>query len=105
MARNQPRTYRTLFISDVHLGSKPAKAEYLIDFLRHHEAERIYLVGDIDDGWLHRRYWDWPQLHNDVVQKILQKDRKVAKVTYLFSNHDEFFRLFKEVNFGFTLHA
>src|SRR5690606_13132657 len=100
MARNQPRTYRTLFISDVHLGSKPAKAEYLIDFLRHHEAERIYLVGDIVDGWRLRRSWHWPQLHNDVVQKLLRKARKGAKVTYLAGNHDEFLRLFQGAQLG-----
>ncbi|HEU4986681.1 MAG TPA: UDP-2,3-diacylglucosamine diphosphatase [Rhizobiaceae bacterium] len=100
MARNQPRTYRTLFISDVHLGSKPAKAEYLIDFLRHHEAEQIYLVGDIVDGWRLRRSWHWPQLHNDVVQKLLRKARKGAKVTYLAGNHDEFLRPFQGVHFG-----
>lgn len=63
------KQFRTLFISDLHLGSWAAKADYLIDFLRHHEAETIYLVGDIVDGWRLRRSSHWPQAHNDVVQR------------------------------------
>ena len=68
-----PKKFRTLFISDVHLGSRAAKADFLIDFLRYHEAETIYLVGDIVDGWRLRRSWHWPQTHNDVVQKLLRR--------------------------------
>ncbi|WP_157015440.1 UDP-2,3-diacylglucosamine diphosphatase [Mesorhizobium xinjiangense] len=94
------KTFRTLFISDVHLGSKPAKAEFLIDFLRFHEAETIYLVGDIVDGWRLRRSWHWPQAHNDVVQKILRKARKGTRVIYIAGNHDEFLRPFQGVHFG-----
>ncbi|RWD20507.1 MAG: UDP-2,3-diacylglucosamine diphosphatase, partial [Mesorhizobium sp.] len=78
----EPRTFRSMFISDVHLGSKAAKAEFLIDFLRHHDADIIYLVGDIVDGWRLRRSWHWPQSHNDVVQKLLRKARKGASITY-----------------------
>ena len=55
MAGDAPREFRTLFISDIHLGSKAAKAEFLLDFLRDHDAETIYLVGDIVDGWRLRR--------------------------------------------------
>ena len=66
------RHFRTLFISDVHLGSKAAKADFLIDFLRHHEAETIVLVGDIVDGWRLKRNWDWPQAFNDVTLKFLR---------------------------------
>lgn len=92
--------FRALFISDVHLGSKAAKAEYLIDFLRHHEAERIFLVGDIVDGWRLRRSWHWPQAHNDVVQKLLRQARKGTAITYIAGNHDEFARMFQGVHFG-----
>ncbi|WP_274424074.1 UDP-2,3-diacylglucosamine diphosphatase [Chelativorans sp. YIM 93263] len=95
-----PRFHRTIFLSDTHLGSKPAKAEYLIDFLRYHDAETIYLVGDIVDGWRLRRSWHWPQAHNDVVQKLLRKARKGAKVIYIAGNHDEFLRAFQGVHFG-----
>lgn len=94
------RSFRALFISDIHLGSKPAKAEFLIDFLRHHDAEKIYLVGDIVDGWRLRRSWHWPESHNDVVQKLLRKARKGAEIVYIAGNHDEFLRAFQGVHFG-----
>lgn len=105
MDAENPRTFRTLFISDVHLGSKPAKAEFLIDFLRHHDAGAIYLVGDIVDGWRLKRSWHWPQAHNDVVQKLLRKARKGARITYIAGNHDEFLRSFQGVHFGGILVA
>ena len=88
------------FHFDVHLGSKSAKAEFLIEFLRRHDADKIYLVGDIVDGWRLRRSWHWPQSHNDVVQKILRKGRKGAKIIYVAGNHDEFLRPFQGVHFG-----
>ncbi|UDF29213.1 UNVERIFIED_ORG: UDP-2,3-diacylglucosamine diphosphatase [Roseateles sp. XES5] len=94
------RHFRTLFISDVHLGSKAAKADFLIDFLRHHEAETIVLVGDIIDGWQLRRSWYWPQAHNDVIQKILRKARKGCRVIFIPGNHDEFARDFPGTHFG-----
>ena len=94
------RSFRTLFISDVHLGSKPAKAEFLIDFLRWHDAETIFLVGDIVDGWRLRRAWHWPQAHNDVVQKLLRKALKGTRVVYVAGNHDEFLRSFQGEHFG-----
>lgn len=100
MSGSRPRTFRSLFISDVHLGSKAAKAEFLIDFLRHHDADIIYLVGDIVDGWRLKRSWHWPQAHNDVVQKLLRKARKGAQITYIAGNHDEFARQFQGTHFG-----
>ena len=100
MAGDAPREFRTLFISDIHLGSKAAKAEFLLDFLRDHDAEKIYLVGDIVDGWRLRRAWHWPQSHNDVVQKLLRKGRKGARIIYIAGNHDEFLRSFQGTHFG-----
>ncbi|WP_273505422.1 UDP-2,3-diacylglucosamine diphosphatase [Fulvimarina manganoxydans] len=94
------RHFRTLFISDVHLGSKAAQAELLVDFLRVHDAETIYLVGDIVDGWRLKRSWHWPQLHNDVVQKLLRKARKGSRIVYIPGNHDEFLRDFPGQHFG-----
>ncbi|WP_295812249.1 UDP-2,3-diacylglucosamine diphosphatase [uncultured Nitratireductor sp.] len=94
------REFRALFISDIHLGSKPAKAEFLIDFLRYHDAVKIYLVGDIVDGWRLKRSWHWPAAHNDVVQKLLRKARKGTEITYIAGNHDEFLRSFQGVHFG-----
>ena len=94
------RYFRTLFISDVHLGSKAAKADFLIDFLRHHEAETIVLVGDIVDGWRLKRNWYWPQAFNDVTQKLLRKARKGTRIIYIPGNHDEFLREFPGTHFG-----
>ncbi|MGB6662051.1 MAG: UDP-2,3-diacylglucosamine diphosphatase [Xanthobacteraceae bacterium] len=92
--------FRTLFISDVHLGARGCQADQLISFLRYHDAETIYLVGDIVDGWQLRSGWFWPQDHNDVVQKLLRKARKGARMVYLPGNHDEFLRDYYGTHFG-----
>ena len=92
--------YRTLWISDLHLGTPGCQAEALLDFLRHTECETLYLVGDIVDGWQLRRNWYWPQAHNDVVQKLLRKARKGTRVIVIPGNHDEFARRYLHLNFG-----
>jgi len=97
---NATRRFRSLFISDVHLGTRGCQADKLLDFLRRHEAETIYLVGDIVDGWALRSSWYWPQIHNDVVQKILRQARKGARVIYIPGNHDEFLRGYYGTHFG-----
>src|SRR5450432_388943 len=94
------RRFRTLFISDVHLGARGSQAERLLDFLRSHDADTIYLVGDIVDGWALQSNWYWPQSHNDFVQKMLRKARKGAKVIYVPGNHDEFLRGYYLAHFG-----
>jgi UDP-2,3-diacylglucosamine pyrophosphatase LpxH len=94
------RRYRALFISDVHLGAKGSQADRLLDFLRDHDADVIYLVGDIVDGWQLKSGWYWPQAHNDVVQKLLRQARKGARVIYLPGNHDEFLRDYYGTHFG-----
>ena len=96
---------RTIWISDVHLGTRACRADLLLDFLRHHEADTLYLVGDIVDGWQLKKSWYWPQAHNDVVQKILRKARKGTRVVYITGNHDEAARLFKGMLFGGVLFA
>ncbi|MGL4728027.1 MAG: UDP-2,3-diacylglucosamine diphosphatase [Bosea sp. (in: a-proteobacteria)] len=95
-----PQRFRTLFLSDVHLGAKACQAQALLDFLRDHEADTVYLVGDIIDGWALRKNWFWPQPHNDVVQKILRKARKGSRIVYLPGNHDEFLRNYYGTHFG-----
>lgn len=92
--------YRTLFISDVHLGTRGSQVDALLEFLKHHDAETIYLVGDIVDGWRLKSGWYWPQAHNDVVQKLLRKARKGTKIIYIPGNHDEFLREFYGSHFG-----
>jgi UDP-2,3-diacylglucosamine pyrophosphatase LpxH len=91
---------RTVFISDLHLGTPGCRADALLDFLREVECETLYLVGDIIDGWQLRRSWYWPQAHNDVVQKLLRKARKGTRVVFVPGNHDEFARRYVEHNFG-----
>ncbi|MEP0522357.1 MAG: UDP-2,3-diacylglucosamine diphosphatase [Hyphomicrobiales bacterium] len=92
--------FRTLFLSDIHLGTKGCQADLLLDFLKYHDAETLFLVGDIVDGWRLKKGWHWPQAHNDVVQKLLRKARKGAKIIYTPGNHDEFLRNYLGVHFG-----
>jgi UDP-2,3-diacylglucosamine pyrophosphatase LpxH len=92
--------FRTIWISDVHLGTRDCRAEDLLDFLRRTESETLYLVGDVVDGWVLRRAWHWPQAHNDVVQKVLRKARKGTRVVYVPGNHDEFARAYAGLSFG-----
>jgi UDP-2,3-diacylglucosamine pyrophosphatase LpxH len=99
-ATEATRHVRALFISDVHLGSRACKAKQLLDFLRHYDADTIYLVGDIVDGWQLRSAWHWPQTHNDVIQKLLRKARKGARLIYIPGNHDEFLRDYFGTHFG-----
>jgi UDP-2,3-diacylglucosamine pyrophosphatase LpxH len=92
--------YRAVFISDLHLGTPGCQAEALLDFLKSHTSEHLYLVGDIIDGWQLRRRWYWPQAHNDVVQKLLRRARKGCRVIFVPGNHDEFARGFIGHQFG-----
>lgn len=96
---SRPR-YRTVFISDLHLGTAGCQATALLEFLRYATSETLYLVGDIVDGWQLRKRWYWPQSHNDVVQKLLRKARKGCRVVYVPGNHDEFARQFVGHRFG-----
>jgi UDP-2,3-diacylglucosamine pyrophosphatase LpxH len=100
LAKTKNRHVRALFLSDVHLGTKGCQADLLLDFLKHVEADMIYLVGDIIDGWRLKSGWYWPQAHNDVVQKLMRKARKGAKMIYIPGNHDEFLRDYVDHNFG-----
>jgi len=92
--------YRTIWISDLHLGTRNSQTEFLLDFFRHNESETLYLVGDIIDGWQLAKSWYWNQSHNDVIQKILRKARKGTKVVFIPGNHDEFLRHFTFHEFG-----
>src|SRR5258708_14147082 len=94
------RRFRALFISDVHLGAKGCQAERLLDFMRDHDADVIYLVGDIVDGWQLKSGWYWPQAHNDVVQKLLRQAPKGVRLFYIPGNHDEFLRDYYGPHFG-----
>lgn len=98
---NVERTrYRTIFVSDSHLGAAGANAGLLLDFLKRHECETLYLVGDIVDGWKLRKGWYWPQAHNDVVRAILKMAKHGTRVVYVPGNHDEHFRDYVGLEFG-----
>ncbi len=92
----QPATptahYRTIFISDLHLGTRGCRSDFLADFLRRTSSERLYLVGDIIDGWRLRKSWYWDAAHDEVLKLILRKARNGTEVTYIPGNHDEMFR-------------
>ena len=94
------RRYRTVFLSDIHLGTRGCQATILLDFIRGMECESLYLVGDIIDGWKLKSGWYWPQSHNDVVQKVLRMARKGTRVIYIPGNHDDRVRDFCGVHFG-----
>lgn len=94
------RSYRTLFISDVHLGTRASQADMLLEFLKYNDADTIYLVGDILDFWRIKRGAVWPQSHNDVLQKLLRKVRKGARIIYIPGNHDEGLRDYCGMHFG-----
>jgi UDP-2,3-diacylglucosamine pyrophosphatase LpxH len=92
--------YRTLFISDVHLGTRASQADMLLDFLKHADADTIYLVGDIIDFWRIKRGAVWLQSHNDVLQKLLRKVRKGTRIIYVPGNHDDGLRQYCGTKFG-----
>lgn len=91
---------RALFISDVHLGTRIAQAEKLLDLLRSVEADAFYFVGDIIDFWRVRRGLHWPQSHNDVLQKLMRKVRKGARLVLVPGNHVEGLRDYAGMQFG-----
>ncbi|MEI9885963.1 MAG: UDP-2,3-diacylglucosamine diphosphatase [Rhizomicrobium sp.] len=86
--------HRTIFISDIHLGTRGCKADFLADFLAHNAAETLFLVGDIVDGWQLKRRWFWPEAHTKVVHEILRKVDEGTRVIFVPGNHDEFLRPF-----------
>ncbi|MDY0403733.1 UDP-2,3-diacylglucosamine diphosphatase [Sulfurovum sp.] len=95
--------YRSIFVSDIHLGTKFSQADAFLEFMKHYESENLYMVGDIIDGWALKRKFRWNQAHSDVVQKILRKARKGTNVYLVTGNHDEFLRPFLPLMLGDNL--
>jgi UDP-2,3-diacylglucosamine pyrophosphatase LpxH len=93
-------TYRTLWISDLHLGSAQCQADVLLDFLKHNDSEKLYLVGDIIDFWALSKKMYWPRDHNTVIQKLLRKARHGTQIIYVPGNHDENVRDYHNHVFG-----
>ncbi|WP_421993434.1 UDP-2,3-diacylglucosamine diphosphatase [Qipengyuania sp.] len=98
--KGRRRKYRTIWISDVHLGTKGCNHELLIDFLDHTDSETMYLVGDIIDGWRLKKKLYWPAEHNDIVWRILKRAKRGTRIIYIPGNHDEMIRPFSGMNFG-----
>src|SRR5262245_32442278 len=90
--RHSRQRLRAIFLSDVHLGTHVSKSGQLLDFLRHHDADTIYLVGDIVDGWRLRSRWHWPKAHGEVIAELLAAAQAGTRVVYLPGNHDAFLR-------------
>ena len=86
------RQYRAVFISDTHLGTRGCRSDFLADFLRRMSCERLYLVGDIIDGWRLRRSWYWDEAHDEVIRLIVRHARNGTEVIYIPGNHDEVLR-------------
>lgn len=96
--------YKTICISDLHLGSKDCQAALLLDFLKHNQAENLFLLGDIIDGWkIQQKKWKWDQTHTNVIRKILSHAKKGTNVHYIVGNHDEFLRTTLGLGLSFGL--
>ncbi|WP_340313002.1 UDP-2,3-diacylglucosamine diphosphatase [Rhizorhabdus argentea] len=98
--RGKRRRFRTIWVSDIHLGTRGCNAQMLIDFLDSTDSETMYLVGDIIDGWRLRRSWYWPAAHNDVVWRVMKRAKRGTRVVFIPGNHDEMFRQYSGMTFG-----
>ena len=94
------RKFRTVWISDIHLGTPGCNAGMLVDFLQSIECETLYLVGDIIDGWRLRKGWYWPDAHNEVVRRLLKMAHRDTRVVFIAGNHDEMLRSYAGLSFG-----
>jgi UDP-2,3-diacylglucosamine pyrophosphatase LpxH len=94
------RRYRTIWISDIHLGTRGCNDRLLIDFLDHVDSDTLYLVGDIIDGWRLKKRFYWPERHNAIVRRFMKRAKRGTRVVYIPGNHDEMFRQFSGMNFG-----
>ena len=99
MPKTTGKQYKSVFISDLHLGSKHCNSEALLDFLSKLSTEKLYLVGDIVDVWRLKKKWYWPKIHNQILRKILKLSEK-TEVVYVTGNHDEIFRSFPNIRIG-----
>ena len=91
---------RSIFLSDIHLGTRACQADRLLDFLREYEAENLFLIGDIVDFWSMSRSIHWTPAQNTFVQKILRRARRGERVVFIPGNHDEALREYVGIAFG-----
>jgi len=97
---DEPLACRSIWISDIHLGTRHARVAELLDFLRMVDCKYLYVVGDFIDGWELKFRWFWRDDYNVLIQKLLRKSRKQTKVIYITGNHDEFIEQFVGMRFG-----
>jgi UDP-2,3-diacylglucosamine pyrophosphatase LpxH len=98
------KTYRTICISDIHLGTRDCKAEKLNNFLKHNTCDTLYLVGDIIDAWkIQQNKWRWKQSHTNVIRRVLGHAKRGTRVVWIAGNHDEFLRPLMPYGIGFGL--
>lgn len=97
---HKQRHYKTLFLSDIHLGTRGCNAELLLEFLKAHHCDTLYLVGDIIDGWKMRSGIYWPQSHSNVLRRIFTLTKRGTKVVFVTGNHDEFLRRYTPMQLG-----
>jgi UDP-2,3-diacylglucosamine pyrophosphatase LpxH len=102
---DEPLACRSVWISDIHLGTRHCRVEELLDFLRQVDCKYLYLVGDFIDGWELKFRWFWRDDYNVLIQKLLRKSRKQTKVIYITGNHDEFIEQFVGMRFGTVIMA
>ena len=93
-------TVRSIFLSDIHLGTRACQAERLLDFLRSYDAQNVFLIGDIVDFWAMRRGIVWTAAQNTVIQKVLKRARRGERVMLIPGNHDEVLRDYLGITFG-----
>lgn len=99
-ASSEPVDVRSIWVSDVHLGSKGARADELAEFLKVYNCDTLFLVGDIIDGWRMRKKIHWPQAHTNVIRRILTRAKRGTKVIYITGNHDDMLRRYSGIEFG-----
>ena len=99
---NEPRKtrYRTIFLSDIHAGTKGCQADRLINFLKQHDCETLYLVGDIIDGWRLKSTFYWPQSHNNLLRRFFTLMKRGTRIVFVTGNHDEFLRKYSDMEIG-----
>ena len=91
---------KTLFISDVHLGSSGSNPKELFELLKKEQPKQLFIVGDFIDGWLLKKRFYWTKESTDVIRKILAYSNKGTEVIYITGNHDEFLRSYSPQDFG-----
>jgi UDP-2,3-diacylglucosamine pyrophosphatase LpxH len=105
ISRPGPQRFRSVWISDIHLGTRHAQVDALLHFLREVDCRYLYLVGDFIDGWQLRSKWHWQDSYNVLIQKLLRKSRKETQIIYITGNHDECLEQFVGMNFGSVMLA